>query len=60
MGSEGLELFTDLARARDGIGPLVLAHPGSMARRLFSIARLDELPNLRIEPGAGTRNGASV
>lgn len=54
MGSEGLDLFTDLARGREDIGPVVLSRPGTLARRLLGIGRLDEFPNLRIDPAAGS------
>lgn len=74
MGSEGLDLFSDLARGREDIGPVVLSHPGTLAQRLLGIGRLDELPNLRIDsavwsartnlvghsPGTGTRRQASA
>jgi anti-anti-sigma factor len=50
MGSEGIHLFTDLARQRDGIGVVVLSRPGGMARRVLGLGQLDELPNLRIDP----------
>lgn len=53
MGSEGLDLFTDLARAREGIGLVVVSNPGRTARRLLGIGRLDQLPNLRIDPEPG-------
>lgn len=50
MGSEGIHLFADLARERDGVGVVVLSHPDGMARRLIGLGQLDKLPNLRIDP----------
>jgi anti-anti-sigma factor len=48
MGTEGIRLFVDLARERDGIGCVVLANPAPMVRRVLDLTQLDRLPNLTV------------
>jgi anti-anti-sigma factor len=49
MGAEGIRLFVDLARERDGIGCVVLANPAPMVRRVLDLTQLDRLPNLKVD-----------
>jgi anti-anti-sigma factor len=53
MGSEGIRLFIQLARDREGIGRLVLANPSPPVRRVLDVTGLGHiLPNLKIDPAA--------
>lgn len=49
MGAEGIRLFIDLARERDGIGSVVVANPAPIVRRILDLAELDRLPNLTVD-----------
>ena len=56
MGSEGIRLFVDLARARTGSGEVVLVNPTRSVRRVLELTCLERLANLRVlvdVPAAG-------
>ncbi|MGH2721568.1 MAG: STAS domain-containing protein [Actinomycetota bacterium] len=48
MGSEGVRLLIDLARARAGSGELVLVNPTRVVRRILELTGVERLANLRV------------
>jgi anti-anti-sigma factor len=56
MGSEGVRLIVNLARARTGPGELVLVNPTRPVKRVIELTGIERLANLRVlsdVPAAG-------
>lgn len=50
VDSQGVRAFIQIARSLEGRGRLVLAEPSPEVRKLFDIVRVEDFPNIAVEP----------
>jgi anti-sigma B factor antagonist len=50
VDSQGVRGFIQIARSLEGRGRLVLAEPSPEVRKLFDIVRVEDFPNIAVEP----------